>query len=236
MAKVKQSDVAFLMMKDWYEQFMFLSDEQTGKLIKAIYKYQCDGTDFDTDDPTLKVLWLCIRRVFNINNEKYLETCAKRRESANIRWQNNANASNCIFSDAKDADIDIDIDIDTDTDTETDIETDIEIEKETVTEKEAEADTDCTSAAANNDLRLIKSRFDELVGEPYFQTAEMQSPDYRCKKLTLGEMIALHEFVDETALERYFIKVNDYRTDNAAEMILRWAVQDGTVAAHSPSP
>lgn len=221
MAKAKQSDVAFLMMKGWHSKFKKMSYEQVGRLMMAVYDYQCNGVDFETDDPTLDMAWSFIKDVFEINMKKYEEMCELNRIKANKRWhKNDAAAYSGINKNAENTDIDID------TDTETDIDTDNDIE--IVTEKETAVETDCASSAAD-DLRLIKSRFDELVNKPYFQTAEMQSPDYRCKSLTLGEMIALHEFVDETALERYFIKVNDYRTDDAVNMILRWAIQDGAV-------
>ena len=216
MSKQKQSDVAFLMMKQWREQLALISDEQRGKLLTAIYDYQCDGADFDTDDAVLKILWVSIKQVFEINNRKYVQTCNKRRESANKRWNN----------DAKDADIDIDMDTDIEIDTDIDIET--EIEKD----READTDKDCTSAALS-DLRILKSRFDEMINKPYFQTQEMLTPDHRCRSLTLGEMIALHEFVEENALERYFSKAGDYPTTDAVSMILRWAIQDGALAVSS---
>ena len=72
-----------------------------------------------------------------------------------------------------------------------------------------------------------------MINKPYFQTQEMLTPDHRCRSLTLGEMIALHEFVEENALERYFSKAGDYPTTDAVSMILRWAIQDGTLAVSS---
>ena len=226
MSKQKQSDVAFLMMKQWREQLALISDEQRGKLLTAIYDYQCDGADFDTDDAVLKILWVSIKQVFEINNKKYEEICERNRINGSKHKKNiqakEPSGTDWLFSEKKKADIDIETDKDTDIDTDIDIET--EIEKD----READTDKDCTSAALS-DLRILKSRFDEMINKPYFQTQEMLTPDHRCRSLTLGEMIALHEFVEENALERYFSKAGDYPTTDAVSMILRWAIQDGAV-------
>ncbi|MBQ9516710.1 MAG: hypothetical protein IJR60_01370 [Eubacterium sp.] len=79
---MKQSDVAFLMMKDWGKQFSLLTVEQRGILLTAIYDFQCNGVDFETDDPVLFITWSFVKNIFELNNRKYEEMCEKNRRNA----------------------------------------------------------------------------------------------------------------------------------------------------------
>ncbi len=78
----------FVMRKSWFEQMKQLDDTQRGKLVLAIYKYQCSGEDFVTTDSALNMLWSFMKRDFDYNDMKYKEQCDKNRENANIRWKN----------------------------------------------------------------------------------------------------------------------------------------------------
>ena len=143
MKKQKQSDVAFLMMKDWREQFNMLTDEQKGIMLTAIYDYQCDGIDFETDDPVLKMFWVNMRHIFEINQSKYEEVCERNRANINKRWSNKyTTVYDSDLSYTKNTDIDIEKDTDKDIDKETDIVIDIE------EDKEAEADKASTAASS----------------------------------------------------------------------------------------
>lgn len=219
MKKQKQSDVAFLMMKDWREQFNMLTDEQKGIMLTAIYDYQCDGIDFETDDPVLKIFWVNIRRIFEINQSKYEETCRQNRRNAKKRWaENDATACDRIFLNAKDADIDIEKDTDKDIDKETDIVIDIE--------RGTEADTDAT--AASSAAKTMK-RFDEVVASPKYQGDEMREYDSVYSYIRVGEMLALYDFIEESAVERYLNNALAYNSKDPAKMILNWAIADGTL-------
>lgn len=79
---MKQSDVSFLMMKSWGEQLKMLTIEQRGILLTAIYDFQCNGVEFETDDATLELFWLFIRQIFIYNNKKYEEKCEQNRRNA----------------------------------------------------------------------------------------------------------------------------------------------------------
>ena len=218
MANQKQSDVAFLMMKQWGAQLALLSIEQRGILLTAIYDYQCGGKNFETDDPMLQMMWATVKQGFEYNDKKYAQRCRVNKINAAKRWNpHDANACNRMRTDAFDADIDKDKDIDIDIETDNDIE--IETEKETEEENE--------DTAAH--LRILKRKFDEVVSSPMYQSREMRLPDSACPSLTVGEMVALHEFVKEEALERYFIKAGEYDATDTPKMILRWAAQDGTL-------
>ncbi len=112
----------------------FLSDEQAGKLFKALAKYRLKGEypDF-AGDSALNILFHQISEHIAINEEKYRETCRKNAESAKKRWNNqnsadtmptHAQACERIKSDAKLCLYDTETDTDTvnvyDTETDTD--------------------------------------------------------------------------------------------------------------------
>lgn len=88
MANQKQSDVAFLMYKDWSAFFELLTDSQVASLMKAIFEFQNENKDFITDDVQLKTVWAMIMNTFKRDNKKYEERCEKNREKANKRWHN----------------------------------------------------------------------------------------------------------------------------------------------------
>jgi len=217
MSNSKQSDVAFLMMKNWREQLDLLTDEQRGILLKAIYDYQCDGTDFYTSDGVLNILWISIKQIFNINNKKYDERCAVNRQNAAKRWDNNANASIRISKNAKDADIDIDKE--KDIDIVNDNEIDFEIVEDTgeVTEHTSPALT----AAYKKYISLLKSDI--------YNTPDMLNMDSTYTNYTNSQLCALYELVEEEALERYLNKAADYSSRDIPKMIIAWAVEDGKI-------
>lgn len=86
MANQKQSDVAFLIYKDWWNFFKELSDKQSAKLINAIFDFQINGKDFVTDDVQLKTIWLVFKMAFSRDNIKYENKCKKNSEIASKRW------------------------------------------------------------------------------------------------------------------------------------------------------
>lgn len=57
-----------------------LTDEQAGKLFKAMYNFQKEKEI--KLDPQLKLLFLQFRNQFLRDNEKYSETCKRNKENA----------------------------------------------------------------------------------------------------------------------------------------------------------
>ena len=112
------------------------------------------------------MLWISIRRVFEINNKKYDERCAQNKENIKKRWSKSdtnvydrisedTNVYDRIFSDTKDTDIDIETDIVKDIDKDTDIVIETEIE--------TEADRGTAATAASSLANNAISRFDEHI-------------------------------------------------------------------------
>lgn len=91
MSKRKKS---FLLHIDSLEILEDLSDEQAGKLFKAIYSHQIE-CDLVLDQIT-KMVFLPFRNQFERDNEKYTKTCERRAIAGSKGGkQKVANASNC---------------------------------------------------------------------------------------------------------------------------------------------
>lgn len=67
-------------------QFDMLTDEQAGKLIKALFAYADTGEVIDTDDGMLKMAFSFLSVEIERNFDKYKKTCERRAESAKKRW------------------------------------------------------------------------------------------------------------------------------------------------------
>ena len=70
----------YVMYKSWNPVFRSLPEEAAGKLLHAIAAYQ-DGEDVTLEDPMLNAVFKMIQQTFEADNEKYAETCERRREA-----------------------------------------------------------------------------------------------------------------------------------------------------------
>lgn len=71
---------SFVLYTRYREQINMLNDEQAGQLMKAIFDYQAMG-EAAIEDPVVAMLWSVMKQQLDIDNEKYQETCAKRKEA-----------------------------------------------------------------------------------------------------------------------------------------------------------
>ena len=101
--KAKDKD-GFVLYKSHYAPISTLSDEQLGRLFRAIYRWQIEG-EAETE-PDIAMAFGFLVNQFRIDKEKYIDRCDKNRRNARLRWdmQAHANAYDCIQSDANDAD------------------------------------------------------------------------------------------------------------------------------------
>lgn len=81
MAKEKKS---FLIHKDSLSVVDELTDDQAGKLLKAIKNYQ-NGVDLELDQMT-KIIFIPFKNQFDRDNEKYKKLCEKNRLIAERRY------------------------------------------------------------------------------------------------------------------------------------------------------
>ncbi len=72
---------SFLIYLDYQQQFELLTDEQAGKLIKAIIKYEKTGETLELDGMT-KMAFSFIKTQLDRDREKYQARCEKNRENA----------------------------------------------------------------------------------------------------------------------------------------------------------
>ena len=103
---------AFLLYKNHAEIFEKLSDEQAGKLIKAIFEYERTGITPELE-PLLDMAFTPIKQTIDIDAEKYAQKVEKRREAGSKggkqRVANQANATFAKQTQANQANINNDI-------------------------------------------------------------------------------------------------------------------------------
>ncbi|MBE6876866.1 MAG: hypothetical protein E7496_09155 [Ruminococcus sp.] len=102
MADKKKSFILYL---DRKKELDMLTDEQAGKLFKAVYQYAEDGKEPEFGELVLTVMFSVFRSQMDMNAEKYAEICKKRSENQHKRWEkqkerealeNHTSVYNCI--------------------------------------------------------------------------------------------------------------------------------------------
>lgn len=74
---------SFLIYKPFYEPIKYLSDEQLGRLFRALFDYQINGKDCDESD--ILMAYLFFKNRFVLDERKYVEKCEKNRANASGR-------------------------------------------------------------------------------------------------------------------------------------------------------
>lgn len=77
---------AFMLYKDNHVLFDEQTDENAGKLIKAIFAYIRDGEELESADGMLNMAFKVIKSVLDRDMEKYEKTCARNAENQRKRW------------------------------------------------------------------------------------------------------------------------------------------------------
>ena len=108
----------------------YLTNEQTGRLFRALLDYRTKGTvsDFE-DDAALKIIFHQMVEHISLNEKKYKQMCEKKSESMKKRW--NAGNHRSAYTSIEEGLVLGDTDTETDTDTVND----------TVTVNDTETDT-----------------------------------------------------------------------------------------------
>lgn len=89
---------------DWADDFEDMSDEEVGRITRAIMAYERTGEDADFPDRSMRQLFRRMKKAVDENKKKYLKRSRSARKSANARWSKNANACERISENAFDAD------------------------------------------------------------------------------------------------------------------------------------
>lgn len=102
-----------VMYYDILEQLEDFSDEQFGKITRAIINYDKTGDIPEFEDFSMKVAFKMLKPILDRNKQEYEELCEKNRQNVQKRWQKqNTTVYECIPNDTKHTDNDIDNDID----------------------------------------------------------------------------------------------------------------------------
>ena len=75
---------AFILYKSFYEPISQLTDEQFGRLFRAIFRWQISG--FEDVEPDIRIAFSFFVNQFRIDESKYQERCEKNRENIMKRW------------------------------------------------------------------------------------------------------------------------------------------------------
>ena len=212
MAKKK----SFILYADYIKHIRRLSDEDAGRLFKAIFDYVNEGKLPDLDGMAA-MAFSFIANQLDTDLQKYEETCKKRSENIKKRWEK-ANASqkaaentsdtkdtneyNCIFCNTNDTDNDIDSDID--------IENDIDI------------DSDSDSGSVLHNMRPRGAH----------HTIHLTEQDYKnlCEKY--GQAI-IDQYIER--IDQYLSTNNKKPYPNHYQTILKWLESDNVKPSSSPS-
>lgn len=85
----------FLLHAEAAPQIDLLSDEEAGRLFKALFHYVADGEELVTNNRVLAMTFAVFKAQIDRGATKYEEVCQKRREAANKKWEMyRANESN----------------------------------------------------------------------------------------------------------------------------------------------
>ena len=122
---VVEDKISFILYGSYEEQLDMLTDEQTGKLLKAIYVYARTG-EKHSDDPMVAMMLSVISHQMDIDARKYAEKKERLRAAgrkggkqkaenmakANETVAKASHATNCVANLAVDVDDDVDDDVD----------------------------------------------------------------------------------------------------------------------------
>lgn len=187
MAKEKQS---FIIYKDWNELLLTLNDEQTGRLFKGIFDYQCNGNlpDFE-DDLQIKGIFSFFRKSFINDNEKYEETCKKNSENGKKGGrpkQTNGNKktekTERLFKKPKKADNDNDKDKDKEYDYDNDYDLPVSDEPKTKKQTKHKYGNFKNVLLTDTDIENLKQKFPDCYQEKIENLSEgIELKDYKYK-------------------------------------------------------
>ena len=89
----------FILYTSYKDAIMVLSDEQAGRLLKAIFEYATTGIKQEIDDTAVKFAYMLIASQIESSNKQYEKKCERLRANIQKRW--NTNVSNDVQDDTE---------------------------------------------------------------------------------------------------------------------------------------
>lgn len=213
MAKKK----SFILYADYIKHIGKLTDEEAGRLFKAIFEYVNEGRLPDLDGMAA-MAFSFISNQLDSDLQKYEETCKKRSENIKKRWEKankcqnqtdstadtkDTNEYKCIFCNTNDTDNDIDSDID--------IENEIDIVNDS--DSVLHNNTVPVPGTTTTNVHLTEKQYNDLCGK-------------------YGKEI----------IDRYIAKIGQYLDSNGKkpfpnhyETIVKWLTSDNIQPKRQPS-
>ena len=215
MAKKK----SFILYADYIKHIGKLTDEEAGRLFKAIFEYVNEGRLPDLDGMAA-MAFSFISNQLDSDLQKYEETCKKRSENIKKRWEKankcqnqtdstadtkDTNEYKCIFCNTNDTDNGIDSDID--------IENEIDIENDSDSGSVLHNNTVPVPGTTTTNVHLTEKQYNDLCGK-------------------YGKEI----------IDRYIAKIGQYLNSNGKkpfpnhyETIVKWLTSDNIQPKRQPS-
>ena len=215
MAKKK----SFILYADYIKHIGKLTDEEAGRLFKAIFEYVNEGRLPDLDGMAA-MAFSFISNQLDSDLRKYEETCKKRSENIKKRWEKankcqnqtdstadtkDTNEYKCIFCNTNDTDNGIDSDID--------IENEIDIENDSDSGSVLYNNTVPVPGTTTTNVHLTEKQYNDLCGK-------------------YGKEI----------IDRYIAKIGRYLDSNGKkpfpnhyETIVKWLTSDNIQPKRQPS-
>lgn len=81
---------SFVLYYDLKEVFDYLTDEEAGRIIKAVFHYETEGEITYFEDRMMASTYKRITDNLDRNKKKYEKVCEERREAAFKRWRSEA--------------------------------------------------------------------------------------------------------------------------------------------------
>ncbi len=88
---------AFVLYYDLDEVFGFLTDEEAGQLIKAVFAYEIRGEVREFSDRMMQSSYKRITDNLDRNKQRYEDICRRRKEAADKRWSSETEADKSDF-------------------------------------------------------------------------------------------------------------------------------------------
>ena len=172
MAKNYHTDnKSFIVYKDWEEYITMLSDEESGRLFKALFAFSKRAEEYDFDG-AMQMVFIMMRNAIDRDGHKWEETCAVRSEAGKLGGRppkNKTEKPKGFPKKAKKPDKDKETDKDTDTEKDKEKEKD----KDTDTESEREKEKEKEHCPAKQDILSLSKKQNNLstAGAKHTDTA-----------------------------------------------------------------
>ena len=213
---------SFILYADYIKHIERLSDDEAGKLFKAIFEYVNEGRLPDLDGMSAMAFSFISNQLDN-DLQKYETVCQKRAESAKRRWQKNDDAE-AINTDVEkecksmqkhtNAMTCINLHSDSDIGSDIDIENDIDIVNDSDSGSGSVLHSNMRPMGEHHTIHLTQKQYNDL-----------------CEKYS------------QAVVERYIDKIDHYLYSNGKapyknhyDTVIKWIEEDGAKAQPSKQP